>query len=167
MAADYFRARALRAEKLPEGQRMRPDFRVESSDGVPFLAEVKELEAGYENTGVEWDTLHRKLETDLRRALKQFRSEDSEHLLPWVLVFVSSGLVNVNTIEDLVFLASGVMYGDSGEVLDRRPDLPGRRAASLFKQVDAHVLLSKNGRDGCIVVTQEPLFRSELRRLIG
>lgn len=76
--------------KLASGKKD-PDLEVKTAAKTEFYCEVKtpELKPNEKTKMFHWTTTVSKLRDLVHKAVKQFMSQDPNHLKPWVLVFIS------------------------------------------------------------------------------
>ena len=79
------------------------DFKVSTSDGGMFLCEVKSIFTKTGERGLLHKTIFNNLSDKVHTAFKQFKSVNSRHLVPNVLIFISHNYqINRHTFSQLI-----------------------------------------------------------------
>ena len=126
LVLDYLVQLDLKPMKINEGEKQTPDFEVRNSkDNLLFFVEEKTIDQDnfWDNiepgvVSFENDSSENALEKKFRKAVKQFKSINPEHLIPNVLAFVNlNDSVNVG---DLVISLTGKAITENGKIITIR-----------------------------------------------
>lgn len=169
--ANYLKERNYSASKIPEVENKKtPDFIV-SGQAIEFLNEFKAPELIFnEELGLyKFQTTHSKILTFISKAVKQFHSEDSGHMKPWVMTFASTHS-QLNWTDFIQTLQGGVAYDNK-----LSPDFTNttmfKRVISKAKDVDLYIWLQINQTEGYIyqvslIVNDDTPFKEEVQQIV-
>jgi hypothetical protein len=139
-----------------------PDFKVTSPEDVFFYCEVKSITSERFNEELKTSTANNRLASNIHQATKQFKAENSLHLVPNVLAWNSlDPRYNISKLHDLL----------KGEIT-----LEGKTLANLKKyknrihkdlpSIDLHIWLYPWGEPDYIFTPSNQKFLNDLQRAL-
>lgn len=139
MISGFMQDRDYLAISIAEGAEKTPDFYVEKNDLI-YLVEVKSpiLNFNVQKQLYMFKTSHTKILGHIHTAIKQFKEQDRNHELPWVLLFTSShAQLNWSTFVD-------VLHGTP--VDEAKRSTPAYTSTvPLIEQIDGFIWLQASG----------------------
>lgn len=106
-----YKSQRIDTSLLPAGEKA-PDFKINQGSKLEFYCEVKtpSLSPNPATGMYHWVTTVSKLRSHVHKAVKQFKDQDPEHKIPWVVFFTSSDFqLNWNNFAHT--LQGSVSYG--------------------------------------------------------
>lgn len=139
MINGFMQNRDYLAIPIAEGAEKTPDFYVEKNDSI-YLVEVKSpiLNFNIQKQLYMFKTSHTKILGHIHTAIKQFKEQDRNHELPWVLLFTSShAQLNWSTFVDVL---QGTPVDEA-----RRSAPAYTSTVPLIEQIDGFIWLQASG----------------------
>ncbi|MDT7043076.1 hypothetical protein [Candidatus Nitronereus thalassa] len=141
-AIRFLKSHELQPKRYPGKDSKRnqntPDFRVSDSNGYFFYCELKSVKNDKESDGKLHSTTHNNLTKKIHKAAEQFRSVNSKHLVPNVLVWFSHDCrINDQNLRDLL---DGRIKINGKPLKSLHPYRYGRTNQD-FKEIDLHIWL--------------------------
>jgi hypothetical protein len=169
LVSNYLTKLGLKPRKIQEGNEQTPDFEANNlSDELLFYLEEKTIDSDNFLDNAEPgiiidgnDPSENALETKFRKAVKQFKSVNKNHLQPNVLAIVN--LNDMVTINDLFITLTGMGLTEGGKTI------PLRRVGRVrndIEHIDLCLWFSKEGLQDALWVSGNEQHTELLKKLL-
>jgi len=146
MLGEFLSERGYKLSVIKEGTNKTPDCYIEN-DKQRYICEIKSpiLNLDHATGTFKFKTSHTKLLNFIHTAAKQFKEQDPDHKLPWILVFSSSHFqLNWKTFVDAT---QGGVIDQKGNRLPDFSNTPAYTSAQLLiRDIDVYIWFQANAR---------------------